>query len=152
MALERKGSSFGAGWCCPAAGAVDSPKQFDNIGTMEKSDAIVALAALAQDTRLDVFRLLVQAGPEGLPAGRIGDVLGLPSATLSFHLNQLRHAGMVNFRREGRSLIYAAEYATMNALLSYLTENCCGGTDAACAPAWTPQAVATAARPEKRRA
>ena len=119
---------------------------------MEKSDAIAALAALAQDTRLDVFRLLVQTGPDGLPAGRIGELLGLPSATLSFHLNQLRQAGMVSFRREGRSLIYAAEYATMNALLSYLTENCCGGTDAACAPACTPQADATAARPEKRRA
>ena len=132
--------------------AVDSVCQFDDIGDMEKSNAIAALAALAQDTRLDVFRLLVQAGPDGLAAGRIGDVLGLPSATLSFHLNQLRQAGMVSFRREGRSLIYAAEYATMNALLSYLTENCCGGTDAACAPACPPQAKATAARPEKRRA
>jgi len=116
---------------------------------MEKSNAIAALAALAQDTRLDVFRLLVQAGPDGLPAGRIGEVLGLPSATLSFHLNQLRQAGMVSFRREGRSLIYAAEYPTMNALLAYLTENCCGGTNAACAPACPPQANATAAGPER---
>ncbi len=103
---------------------------------MEKPDAIAALAALAQDTRLDVFRLLVQAGPAGLPAGRIGEQLGLPSATLSFHLNQLRHAGLVAFRREGRSLIYAAEYAAMNGLLAYLTENCCQGDAAACcAPA-----------------
>jgi ArsR family transcriptional regulator, arsenate/arsenite/antimonite-responsive transcriptional repressor len=92
---------------------------------MEKSDAIAALAALAQETRLDIFRLLVQAGPDGMPAGQIGERLGLPSATLSFHLNQLRHAGLVTFRREGRSLIYAAEYAAMNGLLGYLTENCC---------------------------
>jgi len=99
---------------------------------MEKSDTIAALAALAQESRLDVFRLLVQAGPEGLPAGRIGERLGLPSATLSFHLNQLRHAGLVTFRREGRSLIYMAEYAAMNGLLTYLTENCCQGDPADC--------------------
>ena len=99
---------------------------------MEKLEAVAALAALAQDTRLDVFRLLVRAGPEGLPAGRIGERLGLPSATLSFHLNQLRHAGLVTFQREGRSLIYAAEYAAMNALLAYLTENCCRGDASGC--------------------
>ena len=115
---------------------------------MEKSDAIAALSALAQDNHLDVFRLLVQAGPDGLAAGRIGELLGLASATLSFHLNQLRQAGMVTFRREGRSLIYAAEYATMNALLSYLTENCCAGTDAACAP----QSDTNATTPARRRA
>ena len=99
---------------------------------MEKQDAIAALAALAQGTRLDVFRLLVQAGPEGLPAGKIGERLGLPSATLSFHLNQLRHAGLVTFRRESRSLIYAAEFAAMNGLLAFLTENCCQGDPASC--------------------
>jgi len=99
---------------------------------MEKTDAIAALAALAQDSRLDVFRLLVQTGTEGMPAGQIGERLGLPSATLSFHLNQLRHAGLVTFRREGRSLIYAAEYTAMNALLAYLTENCCQGDPAGC--------------------
>ncbi len=100
---------------------------------MEKLDIIAALAALAQETRLDIFRLLVQAGPEGLPAGRLGEELGLPSATLSFHLSQLRHAGLASFRRESRSLIYAAEYDAMNGLLSYLTENCCRGDTAACA-------------------
>lgn len=99
---------------------------------MEKTDAIAALAALAQDTRLDIFRLLVQAGREGIPAGQIGDRLGLPSATLSFHLNQLRQAGLIRFRREGRSLIYAAEYAAMNSLMAYLTENCCQGDPDAC--------------------
>jgi DNA-binding transcriptional ArsR family regulator len=99
---------------------------------MEKSDAIAALSALAQESRLDVFRLLVQAGPDGMPAGQIGERLGLPSATLSFHLNQLKQAGLVTFRREGRSLIYGAEYAAMNALLGYLTENCCQGDSAGC--------------------
>lgn len=99
---------------------------------MEKANAITALAALAQSTRLDVFRLLVQAGTDGLPAGQIGERLDLPSATLSFHLNQLRHAGLVTFRREGRSLIYVAEYPAMNGLLAYLTENCCQGDAAAC--------------------
>jgi DNA-binding transcriptional ArsR family regulator len=99
---------------------------------MEKKEVIAALAALAQDTRLDVFRLLVQAGPEGMPAGQIGERLHLPSATLSFHLNQLRHAGLVTFRREGRSLIYATEYAAMNGLLAYLTENCCQGDASTC--------------------
>jgi DNA-binding transcriptional ArsR family regulator len=99
---------------------------------MEKIDAIVALGALAQESRLDVFRLLVQAGPDGLPAGQIAERLNLPSATLSFHLNQLKHAGLVTFRRESRSLIYMAEYAAMNDLLAYLTENCCQGDAAAC--------------------
>jgi DNA-binding transcriptional ArsR family regulator len=100
---------------------------------MEKIDAVSALGALAQESRLDIFRLLVQAGIDGVPAGRIGERLGLPPATLSFHLNQLRHAGLVTFRREGRSLIYAAEYPAMNGLVAYLTENCCGGA-AVCTP------------------
>ena len=99
---------------------------------MEKMDVIAALGALAQETRLDIFRLLVTAGAEGMPAGRIGDRLGLPSATLAFHLKELKHAGLVTFEREGRSLIYSAVYPTMNALLGYLTENCCQGDAAAC--------------------
>ena len=99
---------------------------------MEKTDVIAALGALAQETRLDIFRLLVQAGPDGMSAGQIGESLGLPSATLSFHLNQLKHADLVTFRREGRSLIYMAEYSAMNALLGYLTENCCQGDPAGC--------------------
>jgi DNA-binding transcriptional ArsR family regulator len=99
---------------------------------MEKPAAIAALAALAQESRLDIFRLLVQTGAEGMPAGQIGEQIGLPSATLSFHLNQLRHAGLVAFRREGRSLIYVAAYPVMNDLLSYLTENCCQGDAASC--------------------
>ncbi len=99
---------------------------------MEKTDAIAALAALAQESRLDVFRLLVQAGTDGLPAGQIAERLGMPPNSLSFHLNQLRHAGLVTFRRESRSLIYAAEYAAMNDLLAYLTENCCQGDAESC--------------------
>ncbi len=94
---------------------------------MERVDAVAALGALAQETRLEIFRLLVQAGTEGLPAGHIGACLTLPAATLSFHLTQLRHAGLVRFRREGRSLIYVAEYSAMNGLINYLTENCCQG-------------------------
>ena len=99
---------------------------------MKKSNAIATLAALAQESRLDVFRLLVQAGADGISAGQIGERLGLPSATLSFHLNQLKQAGLITFRREGRSLIYMAEYDAMNALLGYLTENCCQGDAAGC--------------------
>src|SRR5579863_5190840 len=94
---------------------------------MEKTDALAALAALAQETRLDVYRLLVQAGPDGLPAGQIGERMDLASPTLSFHLAQLRHAGLVTHRRDGRSIIYAANYPAMTGLLGYLTENCCGG-------------------------
>ncbi len=99
---------------------------------MEKLGVLAALTALAQETRLDIFRLLVQAGPDGMPAGQLGARLGLPPATLSFHLKELRHAGLVGFQRESRSLIYSAEFANMNALLAYLTENCCLGDAAAC--------------------
>lgn len=95
-------------------------------------DVISSLAALAQESRLAVFRLLVEAGPDGLPAGRIGDSLGLPSATLSFHLSQLRQAGLISCQRQGRSLIYAVEFAAMNKLIGYLTENCCRGDAASC--------------------
>src|SRR6516164_1713034 len=101
---------------------------------MEKTDAVTALAALAQDNRLDVFRLLVQAGPEGLPAGEVARTLALAPNTLTFHFDRLRSAGLVAVRREGRSMIYAARFATMNALLAYLTENCCQGAPEACAP------------------
>src|ERR1700761_1798963 len=100
---------------------------------MEKTNAIAALAALAQDNRLDVFRLLVQAGPEGLSAGAIAEALGLAPNTLTFHFDRLRMAGLVTVRREGRSMIYAAQFETMNGLLAFLTENCCGGVP--CAPA-----------------
>ncbi len=117
---------------------------------MEQIKIIDALAALAQDTRLNIFRLLVQTGPEGLPAGQIAEKLGLPSTTLSFHLNQLRQAGLIDYRRESRSLIYAAEYDAMNGLISYLTENCCQGDAMACGPA-TAKVLEPAMTEDKKR-
>jgi ArsR family transcriptional regulator, arsenate/arsenite/antimonite-responsive transcriptional repressor len=102
---------------------------------MEKSAAVTALAALAQDSRLEVFRALVQAGPEGLAAGEVATALALAPNTLTFHFDRLRSAGLVTVRRAGRSMIYAARFETMNALLGYLTENCCKGAPNACAPA-----------------
>src|SRR5499433_2341083 len=102
---------------------------------MEKTDAVAALAALAQDNRLDIFRLLVQAGPQGMAAGHVAERLGLAPNTLTFHFDRLRMAGLVTVRRDGRSMIYAARFETMNALLGYLTENCCKGSKDACAPA-----------------
>jgi ArsR family transcriptional regulator len=100
---------------------------------MEKTDAVAALAALAQDNRLDVFRLLVQAGHNGMPAGAVADALDLAPNTLTFHFDRLRMAGLVNVRRDGRSMIYAAQFEKMNALIGFLTENCCAGTP--CTPA-----------------
>jgi ArsR family transcriptional regulator len=102
---------------------------------MKKAIVIGALGALAQETRLDVFRLLVQKGPEGLPAGEIGSRLGQPSPTMSFHLNQLRFAGLITSRRESRSIIYNANFKAMNDLIAYLTENCCDGRPELCSPA-----------------
>jgi DNA-binding transcriptional ArsR family regulator len=101
---------------------------------MEKTDAVTALAALAQDNRLDVFRLLVQAGPEGLPAGAVASALALAPNTLTFHFDRLRMAGLVTVQRNGRSMIYAARFDRMNGLIAFLTENCCGGASK-CAPA-----------------
>jgi ArsR family transcriptional regulator len=104
---------------------------------METSDAVAALGALAQDSRLDVFRLLVRTGPEGLSAGDIAERLKIASPTLSFHLAQLRQAGLVTMKRDGRSLIYSADYDGMNGLMAFLTENCCAGAGCAvpvCAP------------------
>jgi ArsR family transcriptional regulator, arsenate/arsenite/antimonite-responsive transcriptional repressor len=111
---------------------------------MERSNAVAALAALAQDNRLDVFRLLVEAGPEGMPAGGIAAALGLAPNTLTFHFDRLRQAGLVTVRRDGRSMIYAARFETMNALLGYLTDNCCGGAPEKCMPVprKTPKPVA----------
>jgi ArsR family transcriptional regulator len=111
---------------------------------MEKTDAVSALAALARDNRLDVFRLLVQAGPDGMPAGAVADALGLAPNTLTFHFDRLRTAGLVTARREGRSIIYAARFEAMNELIAFLTENCCGG--APCTPATQTKAVRKRAR------
>ncbi len=99
---------------------------------MDSSSVIAALGALAQEHRLALFRLLVQAGSEGMAAGQIAERLGVPNSSLSFHLAQLHRAGLIQQERQSRSLIYRADYAAMNALVGYLMENCCGG--AACAP------------------
>jgi ArsR family transcriptional regulator len=102
---------------------------------MEKTNVLAALAALSQESRLDVFRMLVQAGPEGMAAGEVAAALRVPANTLSFHFDRLRNAGLVSVERRSRSLIYSARYDTMHALLDYLTENCCAGKPEACAPA-----------------
>lgn len=103
---------------------------------MESTAAVIALGALAQTSRLEVYRLLVQAGPEGMPASDIAERLGIPANTLSFHLKNLSHAGLVQSRQDGRFVIYSTNYDQMNALLGFLTENCCGGQS--CAPSPVP--------------
>jgi DNA-binding transcriptional ArsR family regulator len=103
---------------------------------METEALVNALAALAQSSRLTVFRLLVQAGPAGLPAGKISEATGISPSSLSFHLKELLHAAMVTSRQDGRFVIYAANFETMNTLLAFLTENCCGGNP--CVPISTP--------------
>ncbi|MBY4946090.1 metalloregulator ArsR/SmtB family transcription factor [Cupriavidus respiraculi] len=99
---------------------------------METENALGALAALAHAIRLTVFRQLVQAGPEGMAAGRIAERMQMPASSLSFHLKELHRAGLLTSRQDGRSIIYMARYETMNALLAYLTDNCCGGNP--CSP------------------
>ena len=99
---------------------------------MKISDAVVALAALAQETRLAAFRLLVEAGPEGVPAGRIAEALDVAPATLSFHLKELSHAQLVHARPEGRFVIYSADFDRMAALMTFLTRNCCKGMPSEC--------------------
>ncbi len=101
---------------------------------MKNQDAVTALAALAQEHRLAVFRMLVRAGPEGMSAGAISDKLSLPASSMSFHLSHLNRSGLITQRREGRSLIYAADFDRMNALLAYLVEDCCQGKPEVCAP------------------
>jgi DNA-binding transcriptional ArsR family regulator len=114
---------------------------------MEIKSILAALSALAQETRLAIFRGLVEAGPAGMTVGRIGEALNVAPATLSFHLKELSHAGLVGARQEGRYIRYAANYQVMNGLIGYLSENCCGGQpelcSVACAP---PRKAARAAR------
>ena len=100
---------------------------------MDAEQTIRALGALAQEHRLAAYRLLVEAGPDGLAAGMLAQKLGTPPSSMSFHLAQLSNAGLVTQRREGRSLIYSADFAAMNGLLGYLTENCCTGADCSAA-------------------
>ena len=101
---------------------------------MEEQDVVKSLAALAQESRLRVFRTLVVAGPLGLTPGALSEELGLAATTLSFHLKELMHAGLVSQQRDGRNLIYRAAYGRMNALLGYLTEHCCQGKDCLVTP------------------
>ncbi len=112
---------------------------------MKTGDAIKVLSALAQESRLAIFRLLIEQGPEGLPVGVIGERLGLASATLSFHLKELLHAGLVTSRQSGRFIYYAPVIAAVNGLVDYLTENCCAASGGSCAP------VAAARRTDARR-
>src|SRR3954454_9729727 len=114
---------------------------------MEKTSAVAALAALAQDNRLDVFRLLVRAGRAGLAAGEVARKLKLPPNTLSFHFDRLRQAGLVTVRRESRSMIYAAQFDTMHGLVDFLTENCCQGVAEECgSPCAAPATSKTGAK------
>src|SRR5271166_58483 len=116
---------------------------------MDASQAVQALGALAHDTRLALFRMLVERGPDGLSAGVIAERLGVPPSSLTFHVQHLHRAGLITQRRVGRQLIYAADYAAMNGLVGFLTENCC--RDAAdCAPGCRPESVAVA-KPSRRR-
>lgn len=117
---------------------------------MDGGQVVAALGALAHETRLQVFRLLVERGPDGLSAGVIADKLDLPPSSLTFHLQQLLHAGLVTQRRLSRQLIYATDFAAMNAVMDYLTRNCCGG--GACAPACRPQKPVKAATGKRRSA
>lgn len=103
---------------------------------METNDAVTALSALAQVSRLAVFRALVQAGPAGMAAGKISELAGIPPSSLSFHLKELTHAGLATSQQAGRFVIYTAAFDTMNALLGFLTDNCCGGNP--CSPVCTP--------------
>lgn len=100
---------------------------------MNTQTVLAALAAIAQESRLAIFRLLVQAGPDGMAASRIAEQLDIAPSSLSFHLKELTHAKLISSRSEGRFVIYSADIAVMNGLIGYLTENCCGG--APCGPA-----------------
>src|SRR5438067_914650 len=113
------------------------PQCFHIIGTVETKKALAALSALSQEHRLAIFRLLVEQGPEGLPAGTIGERLQLAPATLSFHLKELAHAKLVAARQNGRFIFYRADYAAMSGLVAYLTENCCRASTS-CAPTCAP--------------
>jgi DNA-binding transcriptional ArsR family regulator len=117
---------------------------------MKKHNVVAALAALAQDNRLDVYRLLVQAGPEGISAGTVASALKLTPNNLTFHFDRLREAGLVSVRRDGRSMIYAARFDTMKALVGYLTENCCQGQSDQCMPAESKSPVSSRARQKER--
>jgi ArsR family transcriptional regulator, arsenate/arsenite/antimonite-responsive transcriptional repressor len=111
---------------------LDFISYFHNNRIMEIKEATIALAALAQETRLSIFRLLVQVGPEGIPVGRIGEELEVAPATLSFHLKELYHAGLITPRQESRFIYYTANFERMAAIMTFLTQNCCQGMPQEC--------------------
>src|ERR1700691_3415375 len=113
---------------------------------MKAKDVIEALGALAHEHRLAIFRLLIERGPDGLPAGRIAERVGLVPSSLTFHLQNLQRAGLITQRRESRQLFYAADFTAMNALVGYLTENCCAESGAECAVSCAPSQSAKAAK------
>jgi ArsR family transcriptional regulator len=113
---------------------------------MKTPAVIEALGALAHEHRLAIYRLLVQRGPDGLPAGAIGDRVGLVPSSLTFHLQNLQRSGLITQRRESRQLIYSADFTVMNGLVGYLTENCCGNSGAECSPSCAPALPAKAAK------
>jgi DNA-binding transcriptional ArsR family regulator len=120
---------------------------------MDSSQAVRALSALAHETRLALFRMLVERGPDGLSAGLIAECLGVPPSSLTFHVQHLHRAGLITQRRLSRQLIYAADFTAMNGLVGFLTENCCGRGAAACLPGCAPAAAdAVPAQSRKRRA
>ncbi|MEW5854000.1 MAG: metalloregulator ArsR/SmtB family transcription factor [Myxococcota bacterium] len=115
---------------------------------MKSTDVVTALSALAHESRLAVFRLLVRRGPQGMAAGEMAERLGIPPATMSFHLSQLSHAGLVSSRREGRSIIYSADYPRMDALVGFLMDNCCAEQPGECCP--TPTERTKKGKEERR--
>lgn len=119
---------------------------------MKTPDAIVALGALAHEHRLAIYRLLVERGPDGFPAGAIAERIGVPPSSLTFHVQTLQRAGLITQRRVSRQLFYAADYAEMNALVGYLTEACCSQGGGACAPACQPGRLPAKRRTARRAA
>jgi ArsR family transcriptional regulator, arsenate/arsenite/antimonite-responsive transcriptional repressor len=116
---------------------------------MNTAKAITALSALAHEHRLAIYRLLVERGPDGLPAGAIAGRIGLAPSSLTFHVQALQRAGLITQRRLSRQLFYATDYAAMNALVGYLTENCCGQSESACAPSCRPASVSKTRKPRR---
>ncbi len=127
-----------------------APYYFDTIRIMKSLDAIESLAALAQESRLAIFRMLVKRGPEGYTPTELGEKLSIAPATLSFHLKELQRAGLIAMHREGRFLFYRPDFSHMNKLINFLTENCCVLSDQACGPECTPSSAAVRQANRKR--
>lgn len=117
---------------------------------MKRDRALAAFAALSQDTRLSIVRLLVKAGPDGIAAGEVADEVGVSASNLSFHLKELQHAGLIEARREARSIIYSADYAVLRDLIGFLMKDCCGGRPEICGPA-LPDSTCRPARTGSRK-